>query len=193
MIKEIFKPIPGWEGLYSVSNYGNIYSYQSNRLIVGDVNNAGYERICLYNKNHNPKKQRFFRHRLVATMFVPNPNNLPVVNHIDLNRRNNFFLNLEWTTYLENERHSRVYGTKEYKPFIVVFANKTFNIFTVKSELARIINVSDPLVRDWLHGKSTTYLNYGIIGIKYLKDAIIESNCSIPKIFYPPGYINIKA
>ena len=56
------------------------------KYLSGDVNNCGYHRITLYDKG---KKQRIFIHRLVATLFLPNPNNYSEVNHIDGNKNNN--------------------------------------------------------------------------------------------------------
>lgn len=171
-MEEIFKPIPGWEELYMISNYGRVYSIQSNKFITGDINNAGYERVCLYNKNHIPNKQRFFKHRLVALLFVPNPNNLPEVNHKDANKNNNYYMNLEWVSRLDNERHSRIYGNKIFKPYIVIYNDMTFSIYGFSTELASIIGVTNSLVKLWLHQKSNTYLNYGIIGIRYLYTSI---------------------
>jgi hypothetical protein len=54
-------------------------------------------------------------HRLVAQTFIPNPNNLPTVNHKDLNKKNNYYKNLEWCTYPENCTHALLNGVKSTK------------------------------------------------------------------------------
>lgn len=160
--------VQGWESLFEVSGNGDVRNKKTGKLLKGDKNSAGYCRVCLMNKNHTPPKQRFFRHKLVAEHFVPNPNNLPEVNHIDCNKDNNCKENLEWVTRKENELHSRIYGSKEYKPFNVVFDNGESVIFNVKEDLAIRIGVTRVAVKFWLHKKNNGYLKHGISKIKYI-------------------------
>jgi hypothetical protein len=111
---EIWKKIDGFEN-YEVSNYGRvkrneciiIYSngiitkYKEKYLTLENI--KYYKRVTLCCNN---KTKRFLIHRLIATIFIPNPENKPCVNHIDGNKSNNNISNLEWCTYSENERHS---------------------------------------------------------------------------------------
>ena len=108
----MWKDIIGWEKYYEINEHGDVRNKLTKHLVIGDKNSVGYMRVCLYNKNHNPKKQRFFRHRLVATHFIQNPYNLPEVNHLDTDITNNDVSNLEWVTRNENEQHSRLLGHK---------------------------------------------------------------------------------
>lgn len=133
-------------------------------MIVGDVNSAGYHRVCLYNKQHNPSKQRFFRHRLVAEHFIPNPDGLPEVNHKDCNIDHNYKSNLEWSTRKYNELHSRVMSNKEFNPFKVEYNNGEIANYNTKSELASILNVSPQSVKFWLQEK-----------IKVIKSTILKA------------------
>lgn len=72
-------------------------------------NTSGYRRVRLYDGD---KYKWVFVHRIIAAMFVPNPDNLPVVNHIDANKDNNAAENLEWCTQKSNIAHSRQLGNQ---------------------------------------------------------------------------------
>lgn len=164
----MWKDINNWENLYEVSDLGEVRNKLTKRMIVGDRNSAGYYRVCLYNKNHEPKKQRFFRHRLVAEHFIPNPLSLLEVNHKDANLSHNYKDNLEWVSKKENELHSRMFGTKEYKPFAVVFKNGDVKNYNSKNDLAEEISVTSGSVRFWLRKKNNGFLNHNIESIEYI-------------------------
>lgn len=165
----MWKSIKGWENYYSINEYGEIKNDLKGNLIKGDVNSSGYCRVCLYNKNHNPSKQRFFRHRLVAKHFIDNPLNLKEVNHKDGNKFNNHKDNLEWSSRKQNELHCRkTINTKEYKPYEVIYFDNKKVIYDVKSDLASELKVTSACVKNWLHGKTKGYINYGIASIKYI-------------------------
>lgn len=164
----MWKDIKGWESFYEVNDSGEVRNKLTMRLIIGDKNSTGYSRVCLYNKNHVPNKQRFFRHRLVAEHFIPNPLKLPEVNHKDANINHNYVSNLEWVTKKENELHSRIFGSKEYKPFSVTYANGDVKIFDSKPDLANEIHVTKQAVSGWLHKSNCGFEKYGIINIDYI-------------------------
>lgn len=103
---EIWKDIKGYEGLYQVSNMGNVRSCNwRNQGVTQNlylkVHNKGYKHIELVK---NGKRKSHLVHRLVAEAFLPNPNNYPVVNHIDEVKTNNNVENLEWCTLSQNMR-----------------------------------------------------------------------------------------
>lgn len=101
------KWINGYEGLYQIDIYGNVYSCKRNTAKGGKLIpqvTSGYFRVAL---SKNGIIKRCFVHRLVAEAFRPNPNNYPQVNHKDENRQNNCVDNLEWCTQLYNVN----YGT----------------------------------------------------------------------------------
>ena len=107
MKKEYWKPVVGYEGLYMVSNWGRVKSikFGKERILKPVTNSSGYLLVGLY-KNNIEKK--YSVHRLVAEAFIPNPYNLPQVNHRDENKLNNNVDNLEWCT---NEYNIN-YGTR---------------------------------------------------------------------------------
>lgn len=118
-MQEIWKPIAGYEGLYEVSNLGQVrsldrivkYSNGKDRLTKGRTLHFslphGYQQVTLCNgESHRPFKV----HRLVALAFCNRPDGCDVVNHIDGVKTNNAASNLEWTTYKANTHHARDNG-----------------------------------------------------------------------------------
>lgn len=105
-MKEIWKPIPEFPN-YECSNMGRIKNVKTNTILRGTtrMNGKGYSFIDLYNFDEHKRKNAQI-HRIVATLFVENPENKPNVNHIDGNKSNNVYTNLEWCTQLENTRHA---------------------------------------------------------------------------------------
>ena len=112
---EIWKPVKDFEGLYEVSNFGNVrrvwrYGRQWVGICKPKLTKDGYLETTLI-KNSKPK---FIRtHRLVAFAFCENPHNKPEVNHIDGNKHNNRADNLEWVTASENQKHAYKLGLQK--------------------------------------------------------------------------------
>lgn len=163
-----WKNIEGWENLYEVSNYGAIRNKLTGHVLVGDTNSSGYRRVCLYKKGHDPEKERVFIHRMVAEYFVPNKYCLPEVNHIDGDKMNNTFSNLEWVSRAENELHSKHLGTKPYHPFLVIYSNGTSSLFETTGELCKVLPVTRRTVTNWLKRLNHGYEKYRISSITYV-------------------------
>lgn len=98
-MEELWKPVDGYEGKYEVSNFGRVFSRLSNRFIGGSPDDKGYLRVKLYGNNG---KKSIRVHQLVARAFIPNIANYTVINHIDEDKLNNRFDNLEWCTQQYN-------------------------------------------------------------------------------------------
>lgn len=97
---------------YQISTLGRIWSEKKQRIMNQYQQNSGYWQIQLV--DNNGKSTRFLVHRLVALVWIPNPANKPIINHIDGDKSNNCVHNLEWCTNSENIRHARTNGLNPY-------------------------------------------------------------------------------
>ena len=120
------KDIKGYEGLYAVTENGQVWSYRSQIFLKPMANKDGYLRVGL---NKDGIKKQFMVHRLVGEAYIPNPEGLPQIGHKDETRDNNCVSNLYWTTAKENcnygqhrERKSKAHSI----PIICVELNKEF-------------------------------------------------------------------
>ncbi len=115
-MEELWQDIPGFEGCYQVSNLGRVKSFRKWKtahspdeyILKNYLSDNGYYQVTLYNGN---VRKKFLVHRLVASAFIPNPDNLPHINHKDEDPSNNAASNLEWCTPLYNNR----YGTAKFR------------------------------------------------------------------------------
>lgn len=108
---EEFRDIPGYEGMYEVSNLGRVR--RNGKILKPSKNrtDGGYLQVVLYK---NGTSKTFTIHRLVAYAFIPNPQNLPQINHKDEDKTNNAVDNLEWCDHKYNIN----YGTRNKKAAI---------------------------------------------------------------------------
>lgn len=104
-MEEVWKDINGYEGLYQVSNCGRVRSlkYGKQRLLKQAISKDGYLYVVLYKDRTN---KHHYVHRLVATEFCLGANEFRDINHLDKDRANNYYKNLEWCSHQHNTRYS---------------------------------------------------------------------------------------
>lgn len=149
MMEEKWKDIPEFEGYYKISNYGRVKNIKTNRLKCFDVNRCGYLRVQLCKDNY---RKRYFVHRLVALSFVEGYFEGAVVNHIDMNRKNNRYDNLEWVTQSQNQKKAiairgKTRGMFSCKPYHIVYPDGMIKVFKNLKECADFVGYSKNGVR----------------------------------------------
>lgn len=175
MADEIWKDIKGYEGLYQISNLGRVKSLgngNSNKsklkIMKTTLNHKGYPMISLCKDGVSKK---FSVHRLVAEAFIPNPDNLPQVNHIDEVKTNNRIDNLEWCTAEYNVK----YGTrtaKTSKPILqITLENKIINLWGSIRSVENILGFDNSNIQKCCKGKHNHSYNYQW---KYLDDQLAD-------------------
>lgn len=145
---EIWKDIKGFEGFYKISSWGRFISCMGKakgRIRKNTNKNGWYFTVNLKCANGQYHTKRI--HRLVAEHFIPNPLNLPEVNHKDLNKQNNHVNNLEWVDRKMNQNHafknkpSMIHGMINYNKYV---RPKRIEQFTLDGKLVRVhLNGSD--------------------------------------------------
>lgn len=96
---------------YHINNEGVVMNIKTGRVLKTDLNNCGYRRVTFWSENQ--ERIRVFVHKLVAIHFIDNPDNKDMVNHIDGNKLNNHYSNLEWCTCSENTIHAFKTGLRK--------------------------------------------------------------------------------
>ena len=115
-MQEIWEDVEGYEGYYQISNFGRIKSvdrkikkrnravvFFKGKIIKQTISKFGYYRCTLHLIG---TRKTFLTSRIVGITFIPNPNNLPQINHKDGIKKNNYVNNLEWATCSENHKHA---------------------------------------------------------------------------------------
>lgn len=151
---EEWRDIKGYEGLYQVSNEGRVKSLNREitykdgrnkilpeRILRNFLSDLGYYHVML-SKNGAPKMYKV--HRLVAKAFIPNPDNLPMINHKDENPRNNKVNNLEWCTQAYNVRYGTMIERGKQKQLNRSDLSKAVEQYTLDGEfVARYDSISE--------------------------------------------------
>lgn len=177
-MNEKWKPVVGFEGLYSVSSLGRVRSESRvvpytdgvrkartiKSRLLSPSNMNGYVQVCLYRDN---KRKTVRVHRLVAMAFIPNTNKLPCVNHKDGNKANNTPSNLMWSTVLDNNVHAYQTGLNPTgedhhnsiltNDQIVAIRESYTGKWGEQSALARRYNVTPQTIHFIVHNKSRRY------------------------------------
>lgn len=197
---EVWKDIDGYEGIYQVSNKGNIKtlehkseckSYISDNKIVpsfskkvlenitkGYLTKNGYRQIRLCKDG---TKTKFYIHRLVAKAFIDNPNNYEFVNHKDENKENNCVENLEWCTKSYNCLYSNNHMRANENTKIIIkqydLNNNYITSYNSISEASRATNISKSSIIKCYKGRAKTAGKY--IWKKYLVLSVLPKYGSI--------------
>lgn len=159
----MFKQIDMYDGRYCIDENGTIINTITNKILSPYITNKGYYSIDLH---CNGQSSKHLVHRLVASTFIPNPENLPIVMHLDNDRLNCNVSNLKWGTYSENNKQAVRDGNMIVpKPD----NRKMYRIFNEDKEIIcngvkEIISVigfgNDSMIRNYIFRK--TPIPYGI-------------------------------
>lgn len=153
-MKEIFKDIEGYEGLYQVSNFGRVKSLGNDKTrkekILKPAKNIKYGYLYIVLCKQGKRKQHLV-HRLVASAFLPNPNNLPEINHRDECKTNNNCSNLEWCDRQYNIDYS---NSKQ------VLCVETGKIYPSAHEAKRQLGFNNTHISSACRGRLKTYKGF---------------------------------
>jgi len=162
---EEWRAVEGYEGIYSVSNWGRVKNTKDNKLMKFNKTLSGYYRIQLQVKG---KSKNFLIHRLVATAFLPNRENKEQVNHKNTITTDNYVNNLEWVNNSENQIHAYNNGLQEIK--YITYCEElnlfTFGIGEMERELKALgyDKARQSTILACINGKCTHHLGLHFIG-----------------------------
>ena len=158
---EEWKDIKGYEGIYQISNKGRVKSlhYGKEKILSGTPIKGGY---LFINLSKNGKTKPFYIHRLVAQAFLPNPDNLPDVNHKDEDKTNNYVENLEWCSRKYNINYgnrNEITKKKNGKKILCVETQEIFD--SSKDVICKMFNNKGTSANIRAHLRGRTKSCYG--------------------------------
>lgn len=148
------RDIKDYEGLYAITSCGRVWSYRSKKFLKPRKARNDYLRVCLYKDG---RCEDYYIHRLVAEAYIPNPNNLPQVNHKDRVRSHNWINNLEWCDAKYNVCYS---SSKKVK------CVETGEVFDTIHEAAESIGRATTNIVATLNGRQKTCGGYHWIRVE---------------------------
>ena len=159
--------VKGYEGLYSVSSTGEIYSVRSGiRLKACKDKRTGYMRVNLYKQG---KVKHCYIHRLVAEAFLDNPSNFTYVNHIDCDKCNNDVNNLEWCTQKHNIHESMVHDLQRHmRVNITNVATGETNQFYSMREASRYLGKYENFICIEKQKRGNSFLLFGTLEVEVI-------------------------
>lgn len=154
-IVEVYKDIEGYEGLYQVSNLGNVKSFHTGKekILKPNKNTDNYLQVDLYKQG---KRKQHLVHRLVGKAFIDNPNNYEQINHRDENPLNNNVSNLEYCDCKYNNN----YGTRIEKISKQVLCVETGVVYASTNEVERRLGFAHSHISKCCNGKRKTCGGY---------------------------------
>ena len=147
------RDIPGFEGRYAATEDGRIWSHLRNKFLKSCGDPDDYQIVYLRGK---PQKGNYYVHRLVAMAWLPNPDNLPQVNHKDEHKDNNSADNLEWCTSKYNLSYGRC-ANRRHIPVRCIELDKTYPSMY---EAAKAMGGNAPNLHNCVRGKQKTFAGY---------------------------------
>ena len=191
-----FRPIPGYEDLYLISPEGEIFSKYRKKTLIPHIHEKGYLDISL---NKDGKANHFRIHRLVAMTFIPNPDNLPCINHKNGIKTDNRVENLEWCSYSDNMKHAWDSGLCEKTRASIKKSIKYATESRVRHLDDNLKELFDDIFKNCLKVKEickkynikNQYVS-NIKNKKTLKTAISEYFSNNPDIVYQPKSNKVK-
>ena len=147
IMSEEYIDIKGYEGLYKINKNGDVLNVKRNKILKPQLH-IGYYYVKLHKEG---KLKAYTLHRLLGIHFIPNPDNHPVIDHIDRNRTNNNIENLRWCTRSDNSKNKEIkgciykfikkYKEKKYISYRVTVRNNYLKQFKTYDEASEFLKI----------------------------------------------------
>nr|DAN20285.1 MAG TPA: homing endonuclease [Caudoviricetes sp.] len=150
----LWKQLDMFDGRFYISEYGDVYNSVTDHMLTPYLSNKGYKMVDL---NYNGQRQKYYVHRLVAFTYLPNPENYPIVLHLDSNPLNCHFSNLKWGTYSENNKQA----VREGHMIVPKPDNrKLYSIYHDHGQIERICYGVNDIIKQIGFGNDSQIRNY---------------------------------